>query len=810
MPSAHKCPGCGRPFDDSPSPSAHKRFCKRVIKAASNTLKKRRHNIEAQEAAKVQRREEEDAQRRREEIRDNAGDCAEDSTIRTDPNHYGIYRTYHGNLPTHSPDDLVSPASISDSSTFGRRREQTGARPSWSGFGSSVQTLQDNFFAPFLNVTTFLLMCWFHSGSNMKSLAELDRLVNEVILVKEFDKADLQGFRASKEVERLDNYHGDPDNIRSSFSSGDGWQETSVKIRVPADGSLEDAPEFSVPEHNRMRSQPRENGCTLETVVAAIMLWSDSTHVASFGTASLWPIYLFLGNQSEYVRGKTFAFAAHHIAYIPKLSDTIQDFRYSTHCRHEFMQAIWLLLMDDDFMHAFEFGIVIECLDGIRRRIFPRFFTYSADYPEKTLLACIKFLAQCPCPRGLTSKSKIGDFWRKADRRRREHCIREDSHWLWSTISMVRGWLYRKGVNITSKRVKDNLGPRLLIPILSAFSTRSKRFGFNFYELFVPDLLHEFELGVMESNFHSPDSHFVCTCADFEDLLQCAIPVFEGLLPSPYNELLLDLSFELATWHGLAKLRMHTDTTLNFLDLSQELHEGDGKGLHALGDYVQAIRKFGTSDNYLTQPQGECEHRRVKRFYPRVSKAKFTAGIAKQQRRECILLKMAEGSPYENRGKGKKNAGKQKRWLSQHGSDPALNTIYSPDELSNAEHNIQHCYHFKRSSAVAASMSVRQIKRKCSARGGVCPAPPHLLTHPPAPSVAPPHISIISPSSPFAPSIAPSRISTPPSHTPLTPPFLLQSCCTSMPSSRNPLAVLFYPLAPVTTVSGENQDIQFA
>jgi hypothetical protein len=49
---------------------------------------------------------------------------------------------------------------------------------------------------------------------------------------------------------------------------------------------------------------------------------------------------------------------------------------------------------------------------------------------------------------------------------------------------------------------------------------------------------------------------------------ECTIPVFEGLLPSPYNKLLLDLLFKLATWHGLAKLRMHTDTTLNFLDTS--------------------------------------------------------------------------------------------------------------------------------------------------------------------------------------------------------------------------------------------------
>lgn len=41
-------------------------------------------------------------------------------------------------------------------------------------------------------------------------------------------------------------------------------------------------------------------------------------------------------------------------------------------------------------------------------------------------------------------------------------------------------------------------------------------------------------------------------------------------------------------------------------------------------------------------PQGELEHQSVKRFYPCVSKAKFTSGIAKQQRREQILFQLAE------------------------------------------------------------------------------------------------------------------------------------------------------------------------
>lgn len=60
-------------------------------------------------------------------------------------------------------------------------------------------------------------------------------------------------------------------------------------------------------------------GPQLETVVAAIMLSSDSTQLTSFGTASLWPIYLYLGNLSKYTRLKPKSFAAHHLAYIPKV-----------------------------------------------------------------------------------------------------------------------------------------------------------------------------------------------------------------------------------------------------------------------------------------------------------------------------------------------------------------------------------------------------------------------------------------------------------------------------------------------------------
>lgn len=49
------------------------------------------------------------------------------------------------------------------------------------------------------------------------------------------------------------------------------------------------------------------------------------------------------------------------------------------------MHAVWALLLDAEFMHAYKHGIVIECPDGISRRFYPRIFTYSADYPEKSV-----------------------------------------------------------------------------------------------------------------------------------------------------------------------------------------------------------------------------------------------------------------------------------------------------------------------------------------------------------------------------------------------------------------------------------------
>jgi hypothetical protein len=80
-----------------------------------------------------------------------------------------------------------------------------------------------------------------------------------------------------------------------------------------------------------------------------------------------------------------------------QIPDSIQDAiapgrqqdKIITHCRRELMHKVWAILLDDEFVAAYEHGFIAECQDGISQRFYPRIFTYSADYPEKLALLII-------------------------------------------------------------------------------------------------------------------------------------------------------------------------------------------------------------------------------------------------------------------------------------------------------------------------------------------------------------------------------------------------------------------------------------
>ncbi|KZO91314.1 hypothetical protein CALVIDRAFT_489296, partial [Calocera viscosa TUFC12733] len=58
---------------------------------------------------------------------------------------------------------------------------------------------------------------------------------------------------------------------------------------------------------------------------------------------------------------------------------------------------------------------------------------------------------------------------------------------------------------------------------------------------------------------------------DYEDILQCIIPVFEGLLPEPHNSDILTLLFTMGQWHALAKLQIHSERTVALLSKTTAL-----------------------------------------------------------------------------------------------------------------------------------------------------------------------------------------------------------------------------------------------
>jgi len=279
--------------------------------------------------------------------------CAVSKLVHTLANAFGLYEEYVVTSHIEIPDDTRSLSDMSYPSTL----------------------------SAFLSESTFLLMNWMWTGSQLKSMAELNRLVHDVLLAPEFSINDLQGFDAQQATKQVDSMITAHSGIPSKSLPQDVWRETSVKIPVPDNRKHHSpldppCPEFKVnslhyrsvtetikatwaadsstphfkylpfhqfwkrkPDitekvydevyssdafievHDAVQNLPSEPGCTPQWSVCALMFWSDSTHLAVFGTSSAWPIYLSFGNQSKYSSaGVAGCHSCHHLAYIPKVS----------------------------------------------------------------------------------------------------------------------------------------------------------------------------------------------------------------------------------------------------------------------------------------------------------------------------------------------------------------------------------------------------------------------------------------------------------------------------------------------------------
>ncbi|KAK0183671.1 hypothetical protein F5146DRAFT_1106648 [Armillaria mellea] len=235
-----------------------------------------------------------------------------------------------------------------------------------------------------------------------------------------------------------------------------------------------------------------EPGCSLETVVAPMMVYSNSTCLANFGTAVLWPAYVGFGLISN-----------HHLAYFPVLPDNIQDVYMQifgslvsketlTFLKHELMQKIWKLLLDLDFIHAYVYGIIINIL-----------------------LASIKYLGWCLCPQCLILKTQVPEMGMKQDISNQECVARVDTKQRQHDVDLAHKWIYTQGYPVSGKHVENVLSLISLTPNRNAFSEALSPLEFNFYQMFVPDLMHESESGSWKLLF----THLVQICYEIPDAI---------------------------------------------------------------------------------------------------------------------------------------------------------------------------------------------------------------------------------------------------------------------------------------------------
>ncbi|THH16116.1 hypothetical protein EUX98_g9355 [Antrodiella citrinella] len=478
-----------------------------------------------------------------------------------------------------------------------------------------------------------------------------------------------------------------------------------------------------IQEDLRLQNSPSEDGCDLPRAIAACMFASDATLVTQWGQKKVWPVYMYFGNQSKYERARPTAHAGHLVGYLPSLPDDVQDFirakfgkpgtaTYLTHCRRELFQGAWAIMLDDQFVEAYKHGMVVDCADGIRRRIYPRIFIYSADYPEKVLIATLRDKGGCPCVRCTIPFDLIPNLGTAEDMAIRVNQARADTAERRSQVEEARKLIYEDGYVVT-------------IPTVNAFASRigqHEHSRFDFHRILAVDELHEWEIGtwkavllhlirileasggdlihIFNERFRNVPVFGQCTirkfstsvsdmkrmaARDYEDILQCIIPCIEGLLPSPFNEDILDLLYVCNYWHSLAKMRMHTDSSLALFDhvttaLGNHLRyfervtcphfatketqreyqtriraesrrnvQQPGVGplassgasgrrerkfqmktikAHSLGDYPNYIRENGTTDSYSTKI-GEQRHREPKRQKTRVSDKNADAQMIK-------------------------------------------------------------------------------------------------------------------------------------------------------------------------------------
>lgn len=278
-------------------------------------------------------------------------------------NIFGLCRRYYSRtLPSHDPEELITLSDLQTSPTIPCEQSNTA----------------NSSYFPYPNRNSFLLGDWYWGSGVQKSQQNFKDLVN-IIGNPSFEPSDVKSTNwttidtalVSSERDEVEDgewmdvdagwsktpisisvpfhsrtahpgpqaytggnlYHRSLVNvIREKISDAHSvqhfhmepyeltWTPHQGSYQIPVHGELYSSPAF-IEAHRDLQNERGNPSCNLQRVVAALMFWSDATHLTSFGNAKLWPLYLFFGNESKYRRCKPSCNTCCHVAYFQDVGD---------------------------------------------------------------------------------------------------------------------------------------------------------------------------------------------------------------------------------------------------------------------------------------------------------------------------------------------------------------------------------------------------------------------------------------------------------------------------------------------------------
>ncbi|KAG9077650.1 hypothetical protein FS749_010436 [Ceratobasidium sp. UAMH 11750] len=142
-----------------------------------------------------------------------------------------------------------------------------------------------------------------------------------------------------------------------------------------------------------------------------IQLYVDSTHLSVGGGAKVWPMYAWLGNLPAALRKRHGKGGAALVGYLPVVEE---DKRLSSSNQAELRVHVYQCVIQyilELIELALKFGVLVECSDGVVRRLYAMIGAISLDYEElMKMLALLGHQSGCPCPLCLVPRACQGDL----------------------------------------------------------------------------------------------------------------------------------------------------------------------------------------------------------------------------------------------------------------------------------------------------------------------------------------------------------------------------------------------------------------